>query len=486
MELLKWKKPLVPMNWTRLNTPAKCDMTYTVNFDSILSGDTERFGEGLRRTAESLRSGFPVEKLPQEIICYAIDFLSREEFQASMVLDMLEILSFRARTSDDQCFECITPEILTFLMKTITETEDKSVVNAVFAALVPFLEPDKPQTISRLKQIECDIPFVFHNLMTRLQDLEFGGYPDSFVSTSIHFLENYFCSWDLDEATCKGILEVFCRFCGQEMMREWRVNAIHAIGFISFWKPSAFRALIDESVLDQICLSISPDDSLLSVHGFVAVDNACFNNPEAASYLVIQKRLFDFSCPADWSDDAFVHCCHALSTVISNACDRRSSRMFNDCLVVIKHRAQTLIGDLMGRWELSSFAVKEVIAHVMCNLINIGDSELIQLIITGNWILVDYLCEIVSGNDIDLICAVLSALTSLCDYGDKVAFNMCHLLGKTSFEECPNPFIARMPEDTLNCILEEMPLESPKVLACVEMLRSEVRRSLEFLEIDFM
>ena len=145
----------------------------------------------------------------------------------------------------------------------------------------------------------------------------------------------------------------------------------------------------------------------------------------------------------------------------------------------------------MQPWEASSFAVKEVIAHLLCNLVNIGHGELTQLVITGNWILVDYLCEMLASSDSQLVCSVLAALVSLCSYGDKVAFNLCHLVG-TAVTECPNPFLARVSAEYLDSLMEQI-LDSfgdsedrEKIVVHAKCLRQEVERATEFLEIDFV
>ena len=456
-------------------------------FDVFETGDRANLCEGIAKVVELLQSGFPAEKLPKLVLERSVELASMVDVGLGVVLNVLRIIECCGCVSDGECEGFVSSDMVGLLMKLLSACDDESVIRLVFASLASFLDPEKPKTVAEMTEAGLDAKGVLEMAGERMKDIRANTAPDSFVSPCIHTLKNLFCSLSLDKDMCDMLLSIVCCCYDQNAVREWRVDVMQALGCMAFWKPELFRSYVDTDMLDRICSSISVDDEMLSVHGFVAVDNACFDNEDAAHYLIVQKNIMDFTCPSSWHHDSFVRYCRALVTVISSSYD---SPKFGEVVSVIKYRAQTLIGEVMQPWEASSFAVKEVIAHLLCNLVNIGHGELTQLIVTGNWILVDYLCEMLSSSDSQLVCSVLAALASLCSYGDKVAFNICHLVG-TAVTECPNPFLARVSVEYLDSLLEHI-LDSfsdsddrEKIVVHAKCLRQEVERAVEFLEIDF-
>ena len=455
-------------------------------FDAFETGDRENLREGIAKVVELLQSGFPTERLPKLVVERSVELSSMVDVGVSVLLSVLRLIEFCGCVSDGECEGFVSSDMVSLLMKCLSECDDESVIRMVFASMASLMDPEKPRTVAKLREAGFDAKRVLEMAGDRMRDT--SAAPNSFVSPCIHLLKNLFCSLSLDKEMCDMLVSIVCCCYDHNAVLEWRVDVMQALGCMAFWKPELFRYYVDAHMLDRICSSISVDNEMLSVHGLVAVDNACFDNEDAAHYLIVQKNIMDFACPSTWHQDSFVRYCRALVTVISSSYD---SPKFGEVVSVIKHRAQTLIAEVMQPWDASSFAVKEVIAHLLCNLVNIGHGELTQLVITGNWILVDYLCEMLASSDSQLVCSVLAALVSLCSYGDKVAFNLCHLVG-TAVTECPNPFLARVSAEYLDSLMEQI-LDSfgdsedrEKIVVHAKCLRQEVERATEFLEIDFV
>ena len=484
MEMLRWRERQAPIGRRRLKC---CEESGDVGvFEAFERASMEELGAAVARVAELLESGFAVERMPGSVLERAIELAGMGSVGVNVVRNVLRIIELCGNARDGECQEFVSADVVGFLMECLGECDDGHVIRLAFAAIAALMDPEKERTVAKMGEVGFDHERVLELAESRMQDSG-AVQNDSCVSSCIHLLKNLFCSLSLDRQKCDVLMSVVCSCYDESAFREWKVDVMQALGCMAFWKPKLFKDYVNERMLDRICSAISVDDEMLSAHGFVAVDNVCYDNKVAACYLIVQKDIMNFLCPPSWSPDSFVRYCRALVTVISSACDRDSTVF----LSAIKHRAQTLIAEVMRPWEASSFAVKEVVAHLMCNLVNIGDGELTQLIVTGNWILVDYLCEMLSSSDAQLVCSVLSALVSLCSYGDKVAFNLCHLLGK-EVTGCPNPFLERVSVEHLDSLLENI-LDSFSdsdyrkiIVVRTNWLRQEVERAAEFLQIDFM
>ena len=382
MEMLRWRERQAPIGQRRREC---CEESGDAGvFEVFERGNVEKFGEGIAKVVELLESGFAVERMPKLVLERVIEFVGTSDVGVDVVLNVLRLIELCGNARDGECREFVSAEVLGFLMKCLNG--DENVTRLAFAAMAALMDPEKEGTVAKMGEVGFDQERVLQIVESRL----FGVVesPDSFVSSGIHLMRNLFCSLSLDRQACDVLMSVVCNCYDESVLQEWKVDVIQALGCMAFWKPKQFKYYVNEGMLDRICSAISSDDEMLSAHGFVAVDNVCYDNKVAACYLIVQKNIMSFLCPPSWSPDSFVRYCRALVTVISSACDKTST-VFGDVVSAIKHRAQTLIAEVMRPWEASSFAVKEVIAHLMCNLVNIGDGELTQRIVTGNWILVD-------------------------------------------------------------------------------------------------
>jgi hypothetical protein len=310
------------------------------------------------------------------------------------------------------------------------------------------------------------------------------------IAACLILLQNCIISYDAPKEMVAEVISWLNRFYDEFDSIPLNCYSILGIGRLAYFRSELFLPFVDDCAVTRLMSAVRVDDERLSCHALRALDNIAFKCTELAMTFVM-RGIFEFEMPEIWSPKSFLHFCRLLQTILLRTSQYKVDHNDDFCGQVvsrIRDRAQILVAVLVEQCENAQFAVREGVAHVICNLVNLNDAEMLHLIMNGNAHIIEYLCEILHVRNDALASSILTGLIRLCDFGDRIAIMITETVPREEITENPNPFLAAAVEAELEATLEdvlEIYGDSQDISDQVTALRKAIQRGLEFQDIDF-
>ena len=475
----------------------KNEILKSINVEMIFSDDLEIAKHTIELAYNALKYGVDVFSFPMNFINHVINIAKENSNDIELVqisIDFIYCLCSSNHLSDklqdNEDVRCFFENILSVLIDVIQKKIAFYIFHHSILSLNLLIKCNKPDFLFQIIQQHS-----YNILVSALNTLDYfqkSKYDDisnfcQIISDLFYLISTCLTVFNYPENLIDYFQNKICMLTSEsddDPNHIWQISSIRTISILVFWRSedSFLDVFSSDFVLNNLIKSFSYLNEELASTILCALDNMVRKIHSFVLRLLNHEKCIIAVFPFDTTSTQIkVYYCRLLISVIRRICEYREFNQKNEMLEgainTIQNIAQTLIPLMTHYIENESFKLRKAATVVLAHLININNSTIMLILLTGNLHLIEELILFMDYSKVNLTYYLIKALRTLCLYGDKIS----------TTNSTPNPFLSIFLENNiiqkLESLLEEYK-ECEPVSLQIKNFIDEIYRYQQFQEID--